>query len=131
WVGHESARDGEHLLLSAGEMAALALPGCRERWEERRDLLLGPPRLAPVEGKHRDAQVLARSQVGEDAPVVRHVADPHASDLLRRPPGDVASEETDGAAGKWRSQAGQAAQRGRLADPVAPEQRDHLSARDA
>ena len=112
-------------------MAALAVPGCRERWEERRDLLLGPPRLAAVQGKHRDAQVLARSQVGEDAPVVRHVADSTAGDLLGRSAGDVASEQTDGAAGKRRRQPGQAPQRGRLADPVASEQRDHLSTRDA
>jgi len=78
-------------------------------------------------GAHR--QVLLDGEIGEDAPVLRHVPDPESADLVGGTPGDLLPVEADGAAGHL-DQAHDGLERGRLARAVAPQQPEPLAGID-
>ena len=68
-VGHQRARDGEHLLLAAGELVAhvgFAPPGGEQ---------LVDPLQVPAAGARGDGEVLLHAERGEDLALLRHPAD--------------------------------------------------------
>ena len=69
----ERARDGEHLLLAAGQLGGL-VPALAQDSEVVVDALLGPRALAA--GECGEAQVLADREVRKDAPVFGDERDP-------------------------------------------------------
>ena len=90
----------------------------------------GEVRERAVEVGRGDAvepEVLGHRQPEEQPPVGRHVGDAHPRPRGRRDPGQVAARQLHGP-GPVLQQAGDRAQRGRLAGPVGAEQRDHLAA---
>src|SRR5713226_6803683 len=100
-VSHERAPDGEHFLLAAREAGAALRSQLRQRRKELADAIEGP---VPVAARHAvdDREVLLDRQVGEDAPVIRNVADPEPRDLERLAARDVAAHEFDPPAARRR-----------------------------
>ena len=125
-VAHQRAGDGEHLLLAAGEVAALTGRQLPQLREEVIDPFHRPARCGHAAAGH--VEVLPHGEVGEDAPVLRDEADAGARHPVRRPAGDVAALPHD-AAGVGRSESHDRPHGGRLADPVAAQQADALARR--
>ena len=75
-----------------------------------------------------DVEVLHDGEVGEDAPVLRHVAEAEPGDAVRRQPLDVAGRGTRSLALARPHQAHDGLHRRRLAGAVAAEQGHHLAA---
>src|SRR6266478_1389531 len=120
-VAHQGAGHREHLLLAAREAAGPARRQLPELGEELVDPGRAPGPLALL--AHHE--VLRHGQIAEDAPLLGHVAHPEPTDLVGRTAGDLAAVEADAAAGDL-DQPHDRLERGRLAGPVAPEERDHL-----
>ncbi|GAC1601599.1 MAG: hypothetical protein NVS4B10_13650 [Myxococcales bacterium] len=124
-VEEQRPRDGEHLLLTAGELAALvgsALLQPREELVNARD---GPgPRTL-----QRDLEVLLHRQVGEDAPALGDIAHAERGHPVGGPADGRLSEDAHRACAR-RREPHQAAQGGRLARSVAPQQGDDLALPD-
>src|SRR5690606_33573813 len=122
-AGPQDARQREHLLLAArqlrpGEFAPLAQPGER---------LVDPfqrPRVRSHDG--RQNEVLLHRQRGEDASVVRDVAEAATAALVRAQGADVVPEEPHCSGGPL-VEAHDAAQERRLARAVAADERDDLA----
>ena len=74
-----------------------------------------------------DVEIFRNGEVGEDAPVLRHEAEPAARDLKWLEMGNVLAEEVDRAAA-LRDQRHQRLQRRRFAGAVTAHQRHHLAA---
>ena len=87
-IAHQGAADGQHLLLAAGEVAALPV-GQLAQLREQREHRVDRPAARPAGGARRHVEVLPHRELGEDAPVLRHEADAGARDAERRPAGDV------------------------------------------
>src|SRR5579884_2960972 len=124
-VGDQRAADREHLLLAAREAPRAAraqLAELRQLLEDARDRPGAAAALAEL-------QVLERAQILEHPAAFRNVPDPEAGDLVRRPPGHVASCEAHGS-GARRREAEDRAQRRRLSGAVEPQQRDDLAFAD-
>jgi hypothetical protein len=126
-VAHERARDGEHLLLAAGQEAALPVRQLPELREELVDALDRP--AAGAAAARRDVEVLPYRQLGEDAAVLRHEADAGVRDLVRRAAADAAALPLD-APGRSGREPHDAAHRRRLPHAVPAEQADALARRD-
>src|SRR6266540_3942534 len=120
---HQAARDGEHLLLAAGQRVARLLEALLETREAAEDIFL-PFRIAPT--GQPDAEILQHRQVGKDAAPLRDVADASARDLVRLAAREVKAVELDLARASLR-QTHDRAQRCGFADAVAPEQRRALA----
>ena len=75
------AGDGEHLLLAAGQLRALARAPLVEVREERVDLLDAHAALRDLGRQH---QVLGDVEAREDAALLGHVAEPGLGDLVER-----------------------------------------------
>ena len=73
-----------------------------------------------------DLEVLGHRQVGEDAPVLGHVAEPEPGDLVRRAPVDARAFEANLARARL-DEAHQRLERGRLAGAVAAEEGDDFA----
>src|SRR5262249_39582470 len=116
---HQAARDGEHLLLAAGQRAARLLETLLQAREASEDVFLAF-RIAPA-GK-ADAKILQHRQVREDAAPLRHVTDAAARHLVRLAAREIKALELDLAAALPRQPHDRAQGRG-LADTVASEQR--------
>src|SRR5205085_9835247 len=84
WSRKERTRNGELLLLSAGERRGAAIEEAAERREPLAHLLDVAVGLAPVLA-HRGAnpEVLADGQPAEDPPVLRYQSDPQPQDRVR------------------------------------------------
>src|SRR5581483_1817224 len=82
---HQGARDGEHLLLAAGELVAEVRPALFEAREELMDL-----RQAPRPAARGDAEVLLHGERREDLALLRAPADPEARALVGGQARDVA-----------------------------------------
>src|SRR5213078_1989011 len=98
---HHHARDGEHLLLAAGQRLAGLIQPLTQPWEMLKDR--GQPALAQVggaagRGRESQLQILADGEAGEDSPVLRYEPDAEARDVVRRQAREVATLELDGAA---------------------------------
>ena len=91
----QRARDREHLLLAAGELAAamvLALGQPRERLVDALDR----PGAAPHAGGK--LQMLVDAERAPQPPALRNVADAEARDLGRAQPGELLAADADRAA---------------------------------
>ena len=119
-VEQERARNGEHLLLAAGELiAAIGAPfgETRKRFVDARDR---PLRLAVAGG---EAQMLIDGERRPQAPALRNVGKAEPRDLGRAAPDEFLAEETNRAAGDRREADDRFAQRG-LAHAVAADERE-------
>jgi len=76
-----------------------------------------------------DVEILRDRQIREDAPVLRHEAQPPPRDLERLELGDVLAQEADGSAA-LRDQRHQRLERRGFAGAIASHERDHLAAAD-
>src|ERR1700682_97767 len=125
-VGHQPARDGQHLLLAARERPgqlpdALAQAG-KEREPPLEVLLAVRARAARVSAH---AQVLQHGHLGKDAAAFGHVDDAQLDHLVRRELRQIAPVEEQPT--RQRAQEPRdVAQRGALARAVAAHQRDDL-----
>src|ERR1019366_2113184 len=83
-VAHQRAGHGEHLLLAAAHAPARPV-GHRAEIGEKSVEPLGCPLGRAVAGRlARDGKVLAHREVGEDAPVFRHPAEPEPAATVGR-----------------------------------------------
>ena len=93
-IQHQSATDGQLLLLAAGEIPAPSLlHGLEYRKQlvdERRDL----PLIITPRGQ-ADAQILFDRQQGEDLPPLGHITNPQLGAPLHRQRGDVLTIKPD------------------------------------
>src|SRR5262245_50164793 len=122
-----SARDGEHLLLAAGETAAALAPALSQHRKVFEDPLERPAR-AVGDRPRRQTQVLADVQMRKDLTPLGDVADAEPEDAMRRLPGDLAVLEAHGAGARWREPHDRPQGR-RLARAVASEQHGDLTRR--
>src|SRR5713101_440641 len=121
--GAQHARDGQHLLLAAGQLGAAVL-GARG---ERRERLGALPRRPTLGVPHRgQLQVLLDRERGEDGPLLRPVTQALPRDLVAVEPRDVLPAQLD-ASGLLPQDAHDGAQGRRLAGSVAPDQRHALA----
>src|SRR5882724_650757 len=125
---HEAARDGDHLLLAAGQRVR-RLAGARgdDREELGDALVFG---LAGAAGRRviaAEPDVLAHAEVREEAPPLEHVGDAAADDAVSGQTRDGLALEGDGARAQ---QARDAVHQGGLAAAVGAEEGDHLAALD-
>jgi hypothetical protein len=125
-VAHQRAGDGQHLLLAARHLARPPAAHLGEIREDR-EQALRRPRLGAV-GRYAaaDLEVLEHREVGEDAPVFRHVAEAGARDTIARKPVDRAAGE-DEAVGAGVDEAHDRLQGRGLAGAVAAHQRGDLA----
>jgi hypothetical protein len=70
WVGQQSARDRQHLLLAAGELIAHIAEPLRKPREQ-----LEYPRQCPMSRPRADVEVLAHRQRGKNLALLRHEAE--------------------------------------------------------
>ena len=115
-VVQQRARDRDHLLLSAGERARALPEALLELREELVDEVVARLRVAL-----REAEVLGDGEAGEDVAILGDVADAQSDDPIRRLPHELLVAEPDGAVRA--DEAEDRAERRRLADAVAAEQR--------
>ena len=126
-VAGQGARDGEHLLLAAGEAPAALPPALAQDGEVLEDAVERPARVLAV-APRRKTEVLADVEMRKDLASFGHVAHPEPEDAVRRLAGDLAVLEAHGA-GARRRQSHDRAQRRRLARAIAPEQHGDLARR--
>ena len=128
---HHGAGDGQHLLLAARQRAT----GLRATLGETREIGEGLVQqlllllLGDAVAIEAGAQVLHHSEQLEDAPVLRHVTDAEAGELVRRHACDGLALEQDFALARI-DQPHDGLERGALADAVAAQQPDHLAGTD-
>ena len=115
-VVQQRPRDRDHLLLAARERARALPSALLELGEELVHEVVARLRVALGE-----AEILGHGEAGEDVAVLGHVADAAADDLMRRLARELLVREPDGAVRA--DEAEDRAERRRLADAVAAEQR--------
>ena len=117
--------DRQHLLLAARERAAGLAQPLLQDGEVREDLVGdGAVAVALRPGPHQ--QVLPHRELGEDAAALRHVGHAEPGDAVGRKALDRGPVELDTPFG-GPEQPDQRLHQRRLADAVAPEQRQHLA----
>ncbi len=120
-------RDGELLLLAAGQIAAMAM---QEILKDRKQV--DDPVFQPLRGTRREGaklQVLAHREARQDAPALRHIGDARLGALVRAQAGNIGAVEHK-TPGHPVHQAEDAAHQGGLADAVAAEHRQEFAGRD-
>src|SRR5260370_1008045 len=128
----EAARDGQHLLLAAGERLALllvAIPKAREIGQHlfHHGAVVG--RRAVGRAQDSQAQILGHAQVGQDPPLLGHIGDAGARHLVGGQLRELAAVEGDGAAARG-DQPHDALERRRLARAVPADERHDLTGAD-
>src|SRR4051794_30385269 len=123
WPAHQSPSDREHLLLAARELPAEDAPEPAQIGKQIEDLL---QILDARPRRGSEAQVLLDRQTGKNAAPFRHVGDAQADEGLRLRAMDRRAGKGDRAS-LGPHQAGDGAQRGRLAGSIRAEERDDLS----
>src|ERR1700729_2335809 len=83
-IAHQRARNGEHLLLPARHARASASSQLTQVRKDGEEPLRRPCGSVRARGLPADLQILLDRQIGEDATVLRHVAEPARHDLIRR-----------------------------------------------
>src|SRR5215467_4076583 len=119
---------GQHLLLAARELVAPIAQTLAQAGKEIERAREAPARA--IAGPLADLQVLAHRERREDAAALRHQAHPAARDLVGGQMRDVLAAQPNATAPGWREADDRADERG-LADAVAAEDRDDLTALDA
>ena len=120
-VGDQRARDGQHLLLAAGELSAAVVFPFGEARERVIDALDRPGAGLARRGH---AQVFVDGERAPEPATLRHVADAVPRDLRRRKAQHLFAAHADRAARRAREPHDGLAQ-GRLAHAVAPDDRQH------
>src|SRR5262245_18704998 len=129
-VSHERARDREHLLLAAGQAAGWPVSQRLEMWEQVENPIGRPPLAGAVAPRApRYLEVLANGQIAEDAALLRHVADPEASDSKGREPDQRLPSQRD-LLGTRRDEPDDALERRGLAGAVPAQQAHDLTLGD-
>src|SRR5260370_24374885 len=119
----ENARDGQHLLLAARELGALAAPALAEVGEQRVDGLDGQATRPYVGGQH---EIFLDVEAGEDAALFRAEVDAEPGDVIGGPRGQLVALGAHRATAPA-DDAHDRLQGRRLAGAVAAEQRYHLA----
>src|SRR5439155_4828442 len=88
-VAGQRARDGQHLLLAAGEAPPPLPPALLQHREVGEDALARPARVA-VDASLGQPEILADLEVGKDLPPLGDIPYPQVEDLVRGMYGDVA-----------------------------------------
>src|SRR5438552_10605404 len=126
-VGEQRPRDGELLLLAAGEVPAALAEHLAEPRKEREDVVQPRRRRALLPGAEHE--VLVDGQRGEDVASLRDVADAEPGALVGRPTGNVPAAELDRSRAR-RQEAHDRLEKRRLPDAVAPHDAHHLAVAD-
>ena len=83
--GHEGAAHGQHLLLAAGQGAALLGDALLQDGKELEDVVHVAGDAVPVAAKEgAEIQVLAHRELGEDEAPLGHLRDAELDDVVRR-----------------------------------------------
>src|SRR5512145_754235 len=125
-AGAQDAADGEHLLLAAGELGALASQPLAQVGEEPEDLVHAQ---AARRNLRRQEQVLLHVEAREDAALLRAKRDSQARDAVGGIRDGFRAAEADRSASPADHAHDGLEGRG-LADAVSPEKRDHLAVGD-
>src|SRR5262245_2694357 len=123
-VAHQAAADREHLLLASGNLRGRALARLGEVGKEREHPVGAPPAALPSH-----LEVLHHREIGEDAAVLGHVAEPQARDAPHRKTVYAPAVEDDLAASRSHPP-DDALQRRRLPRAVPAEEHRHLARPD-
>ena len=91
---HQRARDGQHLLLAAGERSGVLLDALLQHREEREDPLVLRLLDLVLAQVGAELEVVAHGEVREDAAPLGHVRDAHRRDHVRLHAGDVLCRRT-------------------------------------
>src|SRR5262245_31141114 len=127
WPRHERSRDRQHLLLAARERAGgLALPLGQDGKVLRQARDVAPDLVAVAADVGSHHEVLVYGHVWEHAAALGAVGDASRQDVRRIEGMDLAARERD-APGCRAQQAGDRAQRGRLAGTVGADQAHELA----
>src|SRR2546428_9250554 len=126
-VGEQRSRDGELLLLAAGEVPAALAEHLAEPRKEREDVVQPRRRRALLPGAEHE--VLVDGQRGEDVASLRDVADAEPGALVGRPTGNVPAAELDRARAR-RQEAHDRLEKRRLPAAVAPHDAHDLAVAD-
>src|SRR5262249_53076450 len=97
--------------------------------KQRKQFFARPVRRVRPDGLAADLEILLDRQLGEDAPLLGHIAEAAPRDLMGRRTRDVLALEHD-LANTLFNEADDRTEGRRLAGAVAPEQRNHLAAID-
>src|SRR4051794_22847132 len=122
-IGQQRARDREHLLLAAGELAAAVFLAFGKPGKRLVDALDGPW-AAPHPGS--EFEMLVDAERAPQPPALRDVADPEACDPSGRKPGGFLAADADRTAA-GRHQAHDRLAKCRLAHAVAADHREHTA----
>src|SRR6266511_1597722 len=132
-VGHQGPADGEHLLLTSGQVSRHGPPALPEEREQVVDAVEPLPHPRAV-GVGADPKVLLHGELGEDPPALHHLRDPRTHDGGGVQPVDALPVDRDAALGDLAAMDGQQARDGPkgggLAGAVRPEQRDDRATGD-
>src|ERR1700733_2733070 len=82
WIAHQRARNGEHLLLSAGHARASASSQLTQVRKDGEEALWRPGGSVRARGLPADLQIFLDREIGEDATVLRYIAEPAPHDLV-------------------------------------------------
>ena len=92
-IAHQGAGDGQHLLLAARHAPARPLAHAAEIGKQREQPVLGPGRRAVARRLAADLEILHHRQLGEDAPLLRHIAQAEPGDAVGRQAVDAPAGE--------------------------------------
>src|ERR1700727_2409351 len=129
WIAHQRARNGEHLLLPARHARARASSQPTQVRKDGEESLRRPGGSVRTRGLPADLQIFLDRQIGEDATVLRYIAEPAPHDLVSGALRNVLAIEYDRAAAPSHKTQDGAERRG-LARAVAAKQRDRLAGGD-
>src|SRR3984885_6797510 len=128
-IAHQRARNGEHLLLPARHARPSASSQLAQVREDGEEPLRRPGGSVRAWRLPTHLQIFLDRQIGEDATVLRHIAEPAPHDLVSGALRNVLAVEDDRAAApSHKPEYG--AERGGLARAIAAKQRDHFARSD-
>ncbi len=121
WIAHQGPSDRQHLLLASAHASARAVAHLGEIGKQREQLVRRPVRRVRSLRLTTDLEILVHREVGEDAPLLRHIAEPVADNLVSGLVRHIPALERDAAAALLNQANDRAEGRG-FAGAVAPQQ---------
>src|ERR1700722_15890393 len=128
-IAHQRARNGEHLLFPARHARASASSQLTQVRKDGEETLWRPGGGVRARGLPADLQIFLDRQIGENATVLRHIAEPAPHDLISGALRNVLAIKDDRAAAP-RHKPEYGAERGGLARAIAAKQRDRFARGD-
>src|ERR1700733_13107571 len=129
WIAHQRARNGEHLLLSAGHARASASSQLTQVRKDGEEALWRPGGSVRARGLPADLQIFLHREIAENAAALRHMPKSAPHDLVSGALRNVLAVEDDRAAAPSH-QPQDVAERRPLTRAVAAQQRDRLAGGD-